>query len=185
MTRLGVSIANRFYRTLAAVFFSVPVLASDATERTARIETKALSALIVDNKAYGSEHRAGYNGVAELTLKVPEAKNLFVPRWAGLNFEHIFSGDAESFSWNIFEPRRAPMQLLRRTPNCVELQQERTENWPLRSRLTYEAKGDAIDFAYFGTPLADVWKKHGYIGVFFASYIDAPSAEFVGELRFW
>ncbi len=25
-----------------------------------------------------------------------------------------------------------------------------------------------------GTPLEDVWRKHGYIGAFFASYIQAP-----------
>ena len=54
-----------------------------------------------------------------------------------LQHEHIFSGDSQSFGWNIFEPRRAPMQLVRRSANRVELLQERTEHWPLRSRLKY------------------------------------------------
>jgi hypothetical protein len=105
---------------------------------------------------------------------------------AGLNFEHIFSGDAGSFGWNIFEPRRAPMQLIRRSPTCVELQQERTKHWPLRSRLIYQVTNDAIDFTYCATPLADAWKKHGYIGVFFASYIHKPqdmSLQFIGRSR--
>ena len=91
--------------------------------------------VISDNEASGTVHRAGYNGVAELSLAAPGAKNLFVPPFAGLNFEHIFSGDSSSFAWDIFEPRRAPMQLIHRSPNRIELLQERTGHWPLRSRL--------------------------------------------------
>lgn len=155
-------------------------------EHTARLETGALRVVVADNEAFGTIHRAGYNGVAELLVTAPGAKNLFVPSVAGLNFEHIFSGDALSFSWNIFEPRRAPIQLVRGSATRVELQQERTEHWPLRSRLTYEVTNDAIDFTYCGTPLSDAWRKHGYIGVFFASYIDKPedmSLQFIGRSR--
>lgn len=120
------------------------------------------------------------------SLTAPEAKNLFVPQYAGLNLEHIFSGDSQSFGWNIFEPRRSAMQLVRRSANRIELLQERTEHWPLRSRLIYEAKADGIDFTYCGTPLADAWQKHGYVGVFFASYINQPpdvSLQFIGRSR--
>jgi hypothetical protein len=156
------------------------------TDHTASVETKLLRVVVADNEAFGATHRAGYNGVAELSLVSPSAKNLFVPNYAGLNLEHIFSGDSSSFGWNIFEPRRAPMKLIRHTARRIELQQESTEHWPLRSRLIYEVSGDAVDFTYCGTPLADAWKKHGYIGVFFASYIDKPedlSLEFIGRLR--
>src|SRR6185369_4103533 len=62
----------------------------------------------------------------------------------------------------------------------------RTEHWPLRSRLTYTVTGDAIDFTYCGIPLADAWRNHGYIGVFFASYIDKPedmALQFIGRSR--
>jgi len=157
-----------------------------AAEHAAHVETPSLRVVISDNEASGPVHRAGYNGVAELSLAAPGAKNLFVPPFAGLNFEHIFSGDSSSFGWDIFEPRRAPMQLIRRSPNRIELLQERTEHWPLRSRLIYEVTNDAIDFTYCGTPLEDAWKKHGYIGVFFASYIDKPedlSLQFIGRSR--
>jgi hypothetical protein len=157
-----------------------------AIENTARLDTDALHVVVADNEAYGPHHAAGYNGVAELRSGSGEARNLFVPDYAGLNFEHIFSGDAGSFGWNIFEPRRSPMRLLRQSPTRVELHQEGTEHWSLRSRLVYEVKGDAIDFTYTGTPLADQWKKHGYIGVFFASYIKAPedmSIQFIGRSR--
>ena len=148
---------------LAAATVSIALLASptavfcaDAVrEHAVHLETGKLHLVIADNEAYGAEHRAGYNGIAELRLGTSAARNLFVPLYAGLNLEHIFSGDATSFRWNIFEPRRAPMQLVHTSKNRVELRQERTEHWPLRSRLVYEVHGDAIDFTYYGTPLAD------------------------------
>ena len=45
---------------------------------TARIETEKLRLVIADNAAFGTHHRAGYNGVAELT-GAGELRNLFVP----------------------------------------------------------------------------------------------------------
>ena len=124
-------------------------------EHTARLETDKLRVVVADNGAYGAEHRAGYNGVSELRLQPGDQKNLFVPNYAGLNLEHVFSGEAKSFGWNIFEPRRAPMQLIRRSKHRVELREERTEHWPLRSRLVFEVTDDAIDLTYGGTPLED------------------------------
>lgn len=157
-----------------------------AIAHTARLETKQLRVVIADNQAYGRDHRAGYNGVSELRLVSSDQQNLFVPLYAGLNLEHIFSGDAASYGWNIFEPRRAPMQLIQRSKRRGELRQERTEHWPLRSRLLFEVKDGAIDLTYSGTPLEDAWKEHGYIGVFFASYIHAPedsAIQFIGRSR--
>lgn len=120
---------------------------SEATaEHTARLDGDTLHLVIADNQAYGAEHRAGYNGIAGLHLGPGNQKNLFVPNYAGLNLEHVFSGDATSFGWNIFEPRRSPMQLIRRAKNRVELHQEKTGHWPFRSRLIYEVKADGIDF---------------------------------------
>ena len=158
---------------------------SGAPVHTAELVTSHLRAVIADNEAFGPGHRAGYNGVAELHLNTGP-RNLFVPAYAGLNLEHIFNGDEASFGWNIFEPRRAPMRLVRTPGHTVELHQERTEHWPLRSRLTFTVTNDAIDFTYCGTPTDIFWGKHGYIGVFFASYIQAPadsSIEFIGRSR--
>lgn len=160
--------------------------AESAATSTARIETAPLRVVIANNEAYGPVHRAGYNGVSELRLGGWDAPNLFVPQYAGLNLEHHFSGNAETYGWDIFEPRRAPMTLRRITDHRVELHQERTEHWPLRSRVVYEVQDDAIDMTYSGTPLEDVWRKHGYIGVFFASYIQAPedmAIHFIGRSR--
>src|SRR5687768_1998291 len=157
---------------------------AQAKAHTASVRTENLRVMFCDNKAFGI-HRAGYNGVADLSLAT-EDKNLFVPQVSGLNLEHIFSGDAASFGWNIFEPRRAAMELIRHSATRVELRQKRTENWPLRSELMFEVTGDAIDLNYCGTPLADLWRKHGYIGIFFASYIQKPedmSIQFMGRAR--
>ena len=153
---------------------------------TSPLETGKLRVVIADNEAYAPAHLAGYNGVAELRLAGANQPNLFVPLYAGLNLEHIFSGDAASYGWHIFEPRQAPMELRRISKRRVELNQQRTEHWPLRSRLTFEVKGDAMDLTYYGTPLEDVWRKHGYIGVFFASYIQSPkdmAIQFIGRSR--
>ena len=169
----------------AEVFVDDVLLFEPVAEHTARIESDKLHLLIADNEAFGTNHRAGYNGAADLR-RGADKPNLFVASVAGLNFEHIFSGDAQSFGWNIFEPRRAPMRLTRRSPTSIELRQESTEHWRLRSRVTYEVEGDAINFTYCGTPLEDRWNKHGYIGIFFASYIQQPkdmSLEFIGRAR--
>jgi len=174
--------------TAIALLFFLPSGSGGASAAapTARLDAGALHVVIADNAAYGAEHKGGYHGVAELRLGSGDSKNLFVPNYSGLNLEHIFSGDAESFGWDIFEPRRAPMDLVRQSTNRVELRQERTVHWPLRSRLVFASQDDALDLTYYGTPLADVWRKQGYVGVFFASYIQSPddmSLQFLGRSR--
>jgi len=154
--------------------------------RSAPLVDGKLGGVIAANEAYPPTHLSGYNGVAELRLAGDDQPNLFVPLYSGLNLEHIFSGDAASYRWHIFEPRQAPMGLRRISGRRIELSQQRTEHWPLRSRLVFEVKDDAIDLTYSGTPLEDVWKKHGYVGVFFASYIQSPgdmAIQFIGRSR--
>lgn len=150
-----------------------------------RIETGSIRVAVVDNCAYPPRHNAGYNGVSELQLR-GEDRNLFVPDYSGLNLEHFFNGDARTYGWHIFEPRQAPMKLLRPSKQMVELTQDRTEHWPIRSRVVYEVQEDAIEMTYYGTPLENVWDRHGLLGVFFASYIQAPedmSIQFIGRSR--
>jgi hypothetical protein len=151
------------------------------------LRSGGLRAVIADNEAHGAVHRAGYSGVAELE-PAGLGRNVFVPAVAGLNFEHILSGDAASYGRDSFEPRRAPMSLHRLSGTSAELRQERTESWPLRTRLIYALAGDdAIDLTVVATPLAsEDWKKHGWLGLFLASYIDAPedrAIHFIGRSR--
>jgi hypothetical protein len=165
----------------------VTVLSSLAGEGTqVLIKSGNLRVVVADNAAYGTHHRQGYSGISEL-YHGSSKRNLFVPAYAGLNFEHIFSGDSTSYDWSIFEPRIAPIKLRRLEERKVELFQKRTANWPLQSRLIYEHTGENIvEMRARFRPLKDVWDKHGYIGVFFASYIDAPedmAIHFIGRSR--
>ena len=66
-----------------------------------------VTAVIVDNAAVTggallSEHRAGYNGIAQLTHKNRPA-NIFRAPYAGLNYEHIHDGTL-AVSAEKFEP---------------------------------------------------------------------------------
>ncbi len=159
-------------------------LAAASTDGHVELRSGDLRAVAAQNDAYGDLHRAGYNGLSE--LHHGQGATLFVPLHAGLNFEHIFSGDSASYAWDIFEPRQAPMAL-RRRGRRIELLQERTAHWPLRTRITFAVAGrDAIDMTVEATPLEDAWRKHGTIGLFFASYIDAPedrAIHFIGRSR--
>jgi hypothetical protein len=145
-----------------------------------------LRLVLADNAAYGEAHRAGYNGISELNHG-GSGRSLFVPSYAGLNLEHIFSGDAASYESDKFEPRLAPMQLVRVTDTRYDLRQARTESWPLLTTTTFEVTPpDAIDLTVRCVPLADAWARHGYIGLFYASYIDSPedmAIHFIGRSR--
>lgn len=128
---------------------------------TFHLQSEKLRLVIANNEAYGPVHAAGYSGVSKLYLKSENEKNLFTSRAGGLNFEFIFSGDSSSYEWNKFEPRRSRMDIERVSSSKIRLRQSRTSNWPLNSEITYSLVGDAIDFEYRGTPLIDLWKKHG------------------------
>lgn len=59
------------------------------------LEQGDIRAVIVNNEPVDDKilqgHRGGYSGVASLTHRARD-KNLFVPLYAGLNFEHIHDG---------------------------------------------------------------------------------------------
>ena len=136
-----------------------------------------LTAVIGDNEAAGP-HRAGYNGIHRLTHRT-EAETLLVPSFAGLNFEHIFDGDqglhgAGSDDQIFFEPRRAPMTLRRVSEDEAELHQGPTPTFFLESWTRFKLVApDAIDFTFRCKPHQHAF-RHGYIGLFWASYINAP-----------
>lgn len=156
------------------------------SQDTLHLQSDNLKIVVSNNQPYGDLHRAGYNGVSELYLKSDSVKNLFVPTISGLNLEHIFSGDLSSYDWDRFEPRKAPMQLMRLGPDKVQLTQPRTENWPLQSTITYELSGNLVEMSYQGEALEDAWSKYDYIGLFFASYIQMPEEKgihFIGNTR--
>jgi hypothetical protein len=163
----------------------VEMILQHSGQDTLHLQSDEIKMVVVNNEAYGEIHRAGYSGIAELYLEGSEG-NFFRVTGSGLNFEFIFNGNSASYEWDRFEPRRAPMELVRRAYNEVQLRQPRTENWPLQSSITYRLTGNLFEMTYEGIPLEDIWGHRDYIGMFFASYINEPEERgihFIGKKR--
>jgi len=138
-----------------------------------------LTVTFVDNAEMPPEHRAGYNGIARLA-HVEEPDPIFVPAYAGFNLEHIFAGDSLP---DLFEPRHAPMELRQLTDRAVELHQPATPFSHVESWTRFEVvPPNAIDVT-FRCQLHDLtFFRHGYAGLFWASYIHAPEDK---RIWFW
>jgi len=134
-----------------------------------------ITAIIGDNSV-DDEHRAGYNGVWNLSHKA-ESTNLFVPTVAGLNFEHIFDGDKRDTDGSrkiFFEPRTAPMTFKRLSDTSAELHQAPTPTFHVENRTTFQLTAPHyVDMTFRFKPTQHSF-AHGYVGLFWASYINAP-----------
>jgi hypothetical protein len=142
------------------------------------LEQGDVRAVIVNNEAVDDDvlpgHREGYSGVASLTHRV-QNRNLFVPLYAGLNFEHIHDGTVQPREI-LFEPRQAPMEIRQVDAYTAELHQPPTPHWQLESWLRYELLEDgAMEMTLECIARARTF-KNGYIGLFFASYIHQPES---------
>jgi hypothetical protein len=148
----------------------------------ATFQSGELTAVIGDNAAHG-EHRAGYNGLWSLRHRTL-ARDLFVPSVAGLNLEHIFNGEPVPGREVFFEPRTAPMSLRRLSATEAELHQPPTPTFHLESWTRFRL----VAPHYVDTEFRCVAHQHvfprGWIGLFWASYINAPEDKgvyFLGE----
>lgn len=142
------------------------------------LERGDVRAVIVNNEAVDDSvlpgHRAGYSGVASLTHR-QRRENLFVPSYAGLNFEHIHDGTVQPREI-LFEPRETPMTITRAGEYAAQLHQAPTPHWQLESRLRYELLEDGvIELTLECIPRAKTFQSD-YIGLFFASYIHQPES---------
>ena len=137
-----------------------------------------VEAVLVNNQAVDDKilpkHRAGYSGIASLKHS-QRSSNLFVPSYAGLNFEHIHDGTHQDSSI-LFEPRRAPMELRVIDDHTAELYQKPTPYWGLESCLRYQMLSDGtIEMTLECIPRRNRF-RNGYIGLFWACYIHQPES---------
>jgi hypothetical protein len=167
------------YHGLVAICLASPALAASQPNKPyVVLERGDVQAVIVNNEAADDAvlpgHRSGYSGVASLTYRT-QGRNLFVPLYAGLNFEHIHDGTVQPREI-LFEPRHAPMQIRQVGEHAAELHQPPTPHWQLESWLRYELLEDgAIEMTLECVPHAQTF-KNDYIGLFFASYIHQPES---------
>ncbi len=137
-----------------------------------------VEAVVVDNRAVDDgvlpRHAAGYHGIAALRHR-GQPRSLFVPAYSGLNFEHIHDGTTQPRDV-LFEPRRVPMELRVLGERVVELYQAPTPHWGLESCMRYELlTNGVIELTFECIPRRDRF-ANGYIGLFWASYIDRPES---------
>lgn len=138
-----------------------------------------IEAVIVNNEAVDDRvlpnHRAGYSGVAKLTHQKRPA-NLFVPGYAGLNFEHILDGSIPADRRTQFEPRNHPMELRQIDKHTVELCQSPTFHHALESCQRYELLPDGTIQLTIEVSARKSTFRNRYIGLFWASYIHQPES---------
>ncbi len=137
-----------------------------------------IEAVVVDNRAVDDEtlpgHRAGYSGLASLK-HARQGQNLFVPAYAGLNFEHIHDGTVQPREV-LYEPRNAPMQLRVMDSFTAELYQAPTPHYGLESCTRYQLLSDGtIEMTFECIPRRTAF-RNGYVGLFWASYIHRPES---------
>ncbi|MFM8728916.1 MAG: hypothetical protein ACKON9_27765, partial [Planctomycetaceae bacterium] len=142
-----------------------------------------LTATIGDNS--GTEtHRPGYNGIWSLQHAAAN-RSLFVPGIAGLNLEHIVNGTPLDNDDLYIEPRKAPKTLQQLDETSCELHQPPTPATHLESRTRFVLQpGGILDMHFECWPRRDLF-PHGYLSLFWASYINAPqdrSMYFLGSL---
>ncbi len=132
-----------------------------------------LKAVVGDNAGEGP-HARGYNGVWSLRhTQCP--REVFVPSYAGLNFEHIFDGATDDTDARVFfEPRVAPMELRTLSPTAAELHQPPTPVFKLESWTRFQVVAPHFLDMVFRCRAHQHVFRNGYIGLFWASYIDAP-----------
>lgn len=131
-----------------------------------------LTAVIGDNAAHEG-HRAGYNGLWSLRHRTG-SRSVFVPGIAGLNLEHIFDGGDIEDRDVFFEPRTSPMTFRQTGPDSAELHQPPTPAHHLESWTRFQLRAPHYVDMSFTCRATQHAFRNGWIGLFWASYINGP-----------
>jgi len=131
-----------------------------------------LTAIIGDNEAHDGG-RPGYNGVWSLRHSSSK-RSLFVPGISGLNLEHIFDARVPEDRDVFFEPRTAPMEFRRISSSEAELHQPPTPVHHLESWTRFRLMAPHYLDMSFRCQARQHAFEGGFIGLFWASYINAP-----------
>jgi hypothetical protein len=129
---------------------------------------------VIGNNVKAEPHLRGYNGLFSLTSET-DNENAFVPLFSGLNLEHYFDAQVVTEPGSVFfEPRRAPMTFKRISDHSCELHQPVTPVYGVESTTRFTFKEPHyVDMHFSCTPTRDDLAG-GFLGVFWASYINAP-----------
>jgi len=186
------SVTRRYFLGSTAIAIGAPFVSpatpcaaapADRSASHATLQAGDLTAVVGDNSAEG-EHRAGYNGVWSLRHAAGN-RSVFVPAVAGLNLEHIVTGEQLEDGKVFFEPRNAPMSFHQLGDTEAELHQPPTPTFHVESwtRLRLVAP-HYLDMSFRCVAHRPVFPR-GYLSLFWASYINAPadkSIYFLGGL---
>jgi len=142
------------------------------TEDSVEIRWGKLAARLVNNEAVPPEHAAGYNGLS--SIRYDGGPSPFVPRFAGLNLEHVNNGIAYAEQDLKFEPRKHPMEIRRIDEKTYELYQPPLPNTGLESstRFTFR-EPHFIDVTFECIPRQNRF-PYAHLNIFWASYILQP-----------
>ncbi|MBM3272315.1 hypothetical protein FJY94_03535 [Candidatus Kaiserbacteria bacterium] len=181
LRRVGVS-RRQFVASAAAA--AIGASARGATPESHTVLRAGDLTAVIGGNAVHEEHRAGYNGVWSLR-HAKGARSVFVPTVAGLNLEHIVTGEHLEDSRTFFEPRNSPMTLVRLTDTEAELHQPLTPAFYVESWTRFRVDAPHyLDMDFRCRAHRDVFPR-GYLSLFWASYMNAPadkSVYFLGGL---
>lgn len=129
---------------------------------------------VIGNNLGHAPHRQRYNGI--FSMQSPDQpESPFVPAYAGVNLEHYFDARPRPEDPDVFfEPRNAPMSFRKIDGRTAELHQPPTPVYKVESRTTFTLRDPYyVDIRFTCVPQDDVFVG-GYMGVFWASYINEP-----------
>ena len=179
----GKALIQLTWTILSCIVLSAPAGMEERMNSTT-IRTKAFHAVIGDNSPGPNGHHAGFNGLWSLA-PAGTTDNILGDVLAALNLEHYINGRDEDRENPdvLFDPRKSPMHLHRKSAARVVLYQPPTAHYGVESWTEFSTQEpNAIDMAFRCVPRKDIY-PNGWMGVFWATYVkpgEDPYAHFLG-----